>query len=154
MSSGWKTVNMAILLPIAVVLAMLSLGLSASEVQPSRPYSSVLTVTNGQTFGEWTWPEMCPGKSYAVGFRLRVKTMFCVSIYRLWVWFKCLSVMESIQLCIEVTHITIWIHFMLSCVSTQVESNRYGRDDTSVNGIGVFCQIGDSRKEIQSHTGQ
>ena len=78
----------------------------------------------------------------------------CVSVYRLWVWFKCLSVMESIQLCIELTHITIWIHFMLSCLSTQVQSNQHAGDDTSVNGIGVICQIGDSRKEIQSHAGQ
>ena len=72
------------ILPIAVVLATLSLGLSASEVQPAgrehstRPFSSVLTVNNGQEFGEWTWREMCPGGTHAAGFSLRVKTMYCV----------------------------------------------------------------------------
>ena len=102
---------MAILLPIAVVLATLSLGLSGS----------VLTVPNGQQWGEWKSTEYCPAQFYAVGFSLRVKTMYCVCQFTdcefVRVWFKCLSVMESIQLCIEVTHITIWINFMLACVS-------------------------------------
>ena len=72
------------ILPIAVVLATLSLGLSATEVPRAgkeyntRSFSSVLTVTNGQTWGEWKWREMCPDNTYAVGFSLRVKTMYCV----------------------------------------------------------------------------
>ncbi|XP_046893223.1 vitelline membrane outer layer protein 1 homolog [Hypomesus transpacificus] len=54
---------MAILLPIAVVLATLSLGLSGS----------VLTVPNGQQWGEWKSTEYCPAQFYAVGFSLRVE---------------------------------------------------------------------------------
>ncbi|XP_026868077.2 vitelline membrane outer layer protein 1 homolog [Electrophorus electricus] len=40
----------------------------------SRPYSSLLTVPNGEQFGLWTWPEMCPDNFFAVGFSLRVET--------------------------------------------------------------------------------
>ncbi|XP_067110314.1 vitelline membrane outer layer protein 1-like [Osmerus mordax] len=74
---------MAIFLPIAVVLATLSPGLSAygektsieraGTAYSSRPYSSVLTVSNGEKFGTWKWPEMCPDTFYAVGFSLRVQ---------------------------------------------------------------------------------
>lgn len=39
----------------------------------SRPYKYLLNVTNGEKFGDWTWPEMCPENFYAVGFSLRVK---------------------------------------------------------------------------------
>lgn len=40
----------------------------------SRPYSSMLTVKNGEQFGSWTWPEMCPPDHLAVGFSLRVES--------------------------------------------------------------------------------
>ena len=122
---------MAIFLPIVVVLATLSPSLSASgektfveragTAYSSRPYSSVLTVSNGEQFGNWTWPEMCPDTFYAVGFSLRVKTMcnMCLQFTDCEferVWLDYFSVLESIQLCIEVTHTTIWVNFMLACV--------------------------------------
>ncbi|CDQ73750.1 unnamed protein product [Oncorhynchus mykiss] len=40
----------------------------------ARPYTSLLTVPNGEQFGNWTWPEMCPDKFFAVGFMLRVES--------------------------------------------------------------------------------
>ncbi|KAI4881861.1 hypothetical protein NFI96_011957 [Prochilodus magdalenae] len=40
----------------------------------SRSYTSMLTVANGEQFGQWTWPEMCPENFYAVGFSLRVES--------------------------------------------------------------------------------
>ncbi|XP_056459092.1 vitelline membrane outer layer protein 1 homolog isoform X1 [Gadus chalcogrammus] len=40
----------------------------------SRKYSSVINVPNGEQFGNWTWPEMCPDKFYAVGFSVRVES--------------------------------------------------------------------------------
>ncbi|KAM3842171.1 vitelline membrane outer layer protein 1 homolog, partial [Diretmus argenteus] len=39
----------------------------------SRAHSSVLNVTNGEQFGDWTWPEMCPDNFFAVGFSTRVE---------------------------------------------------------------------------------
>ncbi|KAM4600348.1 vitelline membrane outer layer protein 1 homolog [Polymixia lowei] len=39
-----------------------------------RVHSSVLTVTNGEQFGNWTWPEMCPDHFFAVGFSVRVES--------------------------------------------------------------------------------
>ncbi|CAL8259227.1 unnamed protein product [Boreogadus saida] len=40
----------------------------------SRTYSSVINVPNGEQFGNWTWPEMCPERFYAVGFSVRVES--------------------------------------------------------------------------------
>ncbi|KAM9723741.1 vitelline membrane outer layer protein 1 homolog, partial [Menidia menidia] len=41
----------------------------------SRQHRSLLTVTNGGEFGDWTWPEKCPNGSYAVGFSVRVEAL-------------------------------------------------------------------------------
>ncbi|KAK6326247.1 hypothetical protein J4Q44_G00018920 [Coregonus suidteri] len=81
------SVNMTTPLFIALsVLAVLALGSCLPifpEEQPyveragiqynARPYTSFLTVPNGEQFGNWTWPEMCPDKLFAVGFMLRVE---------------------------------------------------------------------------------
>lgn len=73
--------TMARLVTAAALLALLSAGRCgeklflqrAGTAFNSRPYKSVLNVTNGEKFGDWTWPEMCPESFYAVGFSLRVK---------------------------------------------------------------------------------
>lgn len=73
--------TMARLVTAAALLALLSAGLCEQKVFlqragtafNSRPYTSVLSAANGGTFGDWTWPEMCPETFYAVGFSLRVK---------------------------------------------------------------------------------
>ncbi|KAL2084427.1 hypothetical protein ACEWY4_019945 [Coilia grayii] len=67
------------------LLAVLALGLSAQFDKPvvsvagvmynNRPYLDMLTVQNGEQFGNWTWPEMCPPDYFAVGFSLRVESM-------------------------------------------------------------------------------
>lgn len=73
---------MTLLLPVLTLLAVLSTGLCVEEktvlqragtVFNGRQYKSMLTVNNGEQFGSWTWPEMCPDKFFAVGFSLRVK---------------------------------------------------------------------------------
>lgn len=73
---------MASLFTVVAMLAVLSGGLCeektflqrAGVAFSSRQYRSLLTVSNGEQFGNWTWPEMCPDKFFAVGFSLRVKT--------------------------------------------------------------------------------
>uniref|UniRef100_A0A665UGQ6 Vitelline membrane outer layer 1 homolog n=1 Tax=Echeneis naucrates TaxID=173247 RepID=A0A665UGQ6_ECHNA len=40
----------------------------------NRQYTSVLTVSNGERFGNWTWPELCPDTFFAVGFSIRVES--------------------------------------------------------------------------------
>merc|ERR1712212_805757 len=74
-------VNMAILLHAALFLLALSPAICdkaylqrAGTAFSGRPYSSLLTVTNGEQFGNWTWPEMCPDGFFAVGFSLRVES--------------------------------------------------------------------------------
>lgn len=74
---------MASLFTVVALLAVLSGGLCqektflqrAGTAFNSRQYRSMLTVSNGEKFGNWTWPEMCPDKFFAVGFSLRVKTL-------------------------------------------------------------------------------
>ncbi|CAL1612274.1 unnamed protein product [Knipowitschia caucasica] len=46
----------------------------AGQAFNSRSYQSMLTVTNGEQFGNWTWPEMCPENFFAVGFSVRVES--------------------------------------------------------------------------------
>ncbi|XP_031723377.1 vitelline membrane outer layer protein 1 homolog [Anarrhichthys ocellatus] len=72
---------MASLFTAVATLAVLSGGLCeekgflqrAGEAFSSRQHRSLLTVGNGEKFGNWTWPEMCPDKFFAVGFSLRVE---------------------------------------------------------------------------------
>nr|XP_033497361.1 vitelline membrane outer layer protein 1 homolog [Epinephelus lanceolatus] len=72
---------MASLFTVVAMLAVLSSGLCeektflqrAGAAFNNRAYSSLLTVNNGEQFGNWTWPEMCPDKFFAVGFSLRVE---------------------------------------------------------------------------------
>uniref|UniRef100_A0A8D3CUL0 Vitelline membrane outer layer protein 1-like n=1 Tax=Scophthalmus maximus TaxID=52904 RepID=A0A8D3CUL0_SCOMX len=73
---------MANLLGAVAVLAALSGGLCeekaflqrAGAAFSNREYSSLLTVNNGERFGNWTWPEMCPDEFFAVGFSVRVES--------------------------------------------------------------------------------
>ncbi|XP_035263991.1 vitelline membrane outer layer protein 1 homolog [Anguilla anguilla] len=65
------------------VLSIINRGSCNTEAKPfvekastrfsGRNYQSLLTVLNGEEFGNWTWPEMCPEGFYAVGFSLRVE---------------------------------------------------------------------------------
>ncbi|KAM4567910.1 vitelline membrane outer layer protein 1 homolog isoform 1-T1 [Fundulus diaphanus] len=72
---------MASLRSILVLLAVASSGFCekvflqrAGTKFNSRQYRSVLTVSNGEQFGNWTWPEMCPDNFFAVGFSVRVES--------------------------------------------------------------------------------
>lgn len=46
----------------------------------NREHRSLLFVNNGERFGNWTWPEMCPENFFAVGFSIRVKTLLTLII--------------------------------------------------------------------------
>lgn len=41
-------------------------------------YASIIDVTNGGTWGDWTWPEMCPDGYFASGFSIKVKVQYWV----------------------------------------------------------------------------
>ncbi|XP_062255346.1 vitelline membrane outer layer protein 1 homolog isoform X2 [Platichthys flesus] len=59
---------------LRAVLAVLFLGLfQQGAVVADRPYTSELTVPNGQRWGTWRGPEMCPDQYFAIGFRDRVE---------------------------------------------------------------------------------
>lgn len=90
LASGLTATNMARVLAAVALLALLSVGLCEEKVFlqragtafNSRPYKSILNVTNGEKFGDWTWPEMCPENFYAVGFSLRVNAH--MGVHRVW----------------------------------------------------------------------
>lgn len=47
---------------------------------PEEPrYASIVDVTNGGTWGDWAWPEMCPDGYFASGFSVKVKVQTWVS---------------------------------------------------------------------------
>lgn len=84
------TVEMTNLLAVLVaVLATLSLVSCEGKVSleragvayTDRPFRSMLNVSNGERFGSWTWPEMCPDEFFAVGFSLRVNISTLSHIY-------------------------------------------------------------------------
>uniref|UniRef100_H3ALL4 Vitelline membrane outer layer 1 homolog n=1 Tax=Latimeria chalumnae TaxID=7897 RepID=H3ALL4_LATCH len=39
-----------------------------------RTYASIITVGNGGPWGGWTWMDLCPEGSYAIGFSIRVES--------------------------------------------------------------------------------
>lgn len=132
------------------ILCLLSLVSSVEvdfEAQPyivragtafvTRNYTSVLTVPNGEQFGDWMWSEMCPENFYATGFSLRVSILSTISL--------------SSHLCFS-SYLCMLIWFSL-----QVESNQYGTDDTALNGIRLFCVQNGDRSflySVESHAGQ
>ncbi|XP_036051141.1 vitelline membrane outer layer protein 1 homolog [Onychomys torridus] len=44
----------------------------ALSVKENR-YASIVDVTNGGTWGDWAWPEMCPDGYFASGFSIKVE---------------------------------------------------------------------------------
>ncbi|MEQ2199609.1 hypothetical protein XENOCAPTIV_005218, partial [Xenoophorus captivus] len=80
--TDFSAVSMASLLSIIVLLAVAYSGFCEEKVFlqragkefNSRQYRSVLTVNNGEKFGDWTWPEICPDNFFAVGFSVRVES--------------------------------------------------------------------------------
>uniref|UniRef100_A0A8C6UIJ2 Vitelline membrane outer layer protein 1 homolog n=1 Tax=Neogobius melanostomus TaxID=47308 RepID=A0A8C6UIJ2_9GOBI len=58
----------------ALLLCAQGQVLRAGTAYNSRSYSSLLTVTNGERFGSWTWTESCPENYFAIGFSIRVES--------------------------------------------------------------------------------
>lgn len=49
----------------------------AQRVKEAR-FASIVDVTNGGTWGDWAWPEMCPDGYFASGFSIKVKAQIWV----------------------------------------------------------------------------
>lgn len=45
----------------------------AQIIRKIARYASIVEVTNGGTWGDWAWPEMCPDGYFASGFSIKVK---------------------------------------------------------------------------------
>lgn len=44
-----------------------------AQIKHEPRYASIVDVTNGGTWGDWAWPEMCPDGYFASGFSVKVK---------------------------------------------------------------------------------
>lgn len=120
----WLTaVKMASLFTVVALLAVLSGGLCeektflqrAGTAFNSRQHRSMLTVSNGEKFGNWTWPEMCPDKFFAVGFSLRVKTLTRSHITDILINISLIKADEEIspQLLYKFSHSVFWFHLLV-----------------------------------------
>ncbi|OBS59780.1 hypothetical protein A6R68_09094, partial [Neotoma lepida] len=45
----------------------------AQSIRIEARYASIIDVTNGGTWGDWAWPEMCPDGYFASGFSIKVE---------------------------------------------------------------------------------
>lgn len=66
-------------LQVGARLLLLLWVISCGYAQIKR-YKSIVDVTNGGTWGDWAWPEMCPDGYFASGFSIKVKKA------QTWVW--------------------------------------------------------------------
>ncbi|KFO22918.1 vitelline membrane outer layer protein 1 homolog [Fukomys damarensis] len=56
---------------LLLLLCVTSCG--RAQADGLRGHTSVIEVTNGGPWGDWTWPEMCPDGYFASGFSLKVE---------------------------------------------------------------------------------
>ena len=54
-------------------LGVMCYGHAQIQVHVEPRYASIVDVTNGGTWGDWAWPEMCPDGYFASGFSVKVK---------------------------------------------------------------------------------
>ncbi|XP_043922142.1 vitelline membrane outer layer protein 1-like [Protopterus annectens] len=116
-----------------------------------RKYTSILTVTNGGEWGNWTWIDMCPEGSYATGFSLKVEEyrgasddtalngirLFC-------------STAEGSKYTVESnvgrygtwTQITWCPRGALTKFQLKVEPSQGVLDDTAANNVKFYCNNG------------
>ncbi|KAF4098976.1 vitelline membrane outer layer protein 1-like [Onychostoma macrolepis] len=142
-----------LLVIIGLQLSIQSIG-RRSERSASRPYISVLTVTNGKWFGSWGEVEMCPRGTYAAGFSLKVDKpssgdnkgltgirLHCISPLRalLDLHDDYSSVRSEVGSWGEWTEIKWCPCCFLTAFKLRVESYQGFGDDTAANNIRFKC---------------
>lgn len=55
-----------------LLLLLCATSCGRAQADGLRGLTSVIEVTNGGPWGDWTWPEMCPDGYFASGFSLKV----------------------------------------------------------------------------------
>ncbi|XP_060936563.1 vitelline membrane outer layer protein 1 homolog [Limanda limanda] len=146
------------LLGAVASLAPFFLGLFQQEAGvafTSRPYKSEVNVTNGERFGNWTWPEMCPDQFFAVGFSTRVQAYLYPGDNTAMNGIRLICSKDgnrSLTYSVE-SHTGYWGNWslpqfcpsgVLSSFQLRVEGHRgrMGDDSTAVNNIKFRCSSG------------
>lgn len=58
---------------LLLLLGVMCYGHAQINIHVEPRYASIVDVTNGGTWGDWAWPEMCPDGYFASGFSVKVK---------------------------------------------------------------------------------
>lgn len=58
---------------LLLLLWVMSCAHAQKVIHVEPRYASIVEVTNGGTWGDWAWPEMCPDGYFASGFSVKVK---------------------------------------------------------------------------------
>ncbi|XP_062255344.1 vitelline membrane outer layer protein 1 homolog isoform X2 [Platichthys flesus] len=140
------------LLRAMAVLAVLFLGLfQQGAVVADRPYTSVLTVPNGQQFGTWRRPEMCPDQYFAVGFSTRVEPKQGGGDDTAMNGIRLICGKDGDRTHIVESHPGFWGEWsnpqycpggVLTCFQLRVATLQGNDDDTAVNNIKFRCSNG------------
>lgn len=64
---------------LLLLLGVMCYGHAQHSIHAEPRYTSIIDVTNGGTWGDWAWPEMCPDGYFASGFSVKVKVQTWVS---------------------------------------------------------------------------
>uniref|UniRef100_G1KGZ6 Vitelline membrane outer layer 1 homolog n=1 Tax=Anolis carolinensis TaxID=28377 RepID=G1KGZ6_ANOCA len=103
--------------------------ISANGTFATRRNYSLASVTNGGRWGDWTWIDMCPERSYAIGFSIKVNIF--IASYDVGIrvrWCPADGVLRAFQL--------------------KTEPDQGAGDDTSVNNIRFRCSNGLPLEEV------
>ena len=135
---------------IGLLVSVQSTG-RRSERSTHRSYTSVLTVSNGMSWGSWGDQDMCPSGTYAAGFSLRVEPHIngddtALNGIRL----HCLypSRVSGANVVSNAGHWGEWTDIkwcpsgFLKAFQLRVESAQGKGDDTAANNIRFSCSDG------------
>uniref|UniRef100_F7CRS6 Vitelline membrane outer layer 1 homolog n=1 Tax=Ornithorhynchus anatinus TaxID=9258 RepID=F7CRS6_ORNAN len=144
-------------IPLLVILAHFPFVLGKPEFRAAngmfanRNFYSTIEVSNGGPWGSWTWVDMCPEGSYAIGYSLKVEETFSANDetslngIRLFCTNRTSSAftIES-----NIGEFGYWARIswcptgFLSSFQLKVESPQGILDDTAVNNIRFRCSTG------------
>ncbi|XP_048022423.1 vitelline membrane outer layer protein 1-like isoform X3 [Megalobrama amblycephala] len=138
---------------LSMFLLLAIIGQHVNVQATGRNYKSVLTVSNGMSWGSWGHQDMCPTGMYAAGFSLRVEShvsgdfddtalngirLHCVYSSRV----SAANVVSNAGHWGEWTNIKWCPSGFLKAFQLRVESAQGKGDDTAANNIRFSCSDG------------
>ncbi|XP_066485039.1 vitelline membrane outer layer protein 1 homolog [Tiliqua scincoides] len=131
-------------------------SVSSNGVFSGRKNHSSISVGNGGTWGQWTWVDMCPNRTYAIGFSIKVEEyggQFSddTSLNGIRLYCSTNQLLDGITYTVESDSGTFgeWSNItwcpdgsFLNAFELQVEPLLGNQDETTVNNIRFRCSKG------------